>query len=37
MERAISEAGGLTNSNGGTIRFGPTFDQTIFMSILNNL
>lgn len=37
LERAISEAGGLTNSNGGTIRFGPTFDKTIFTSILNKL
>lgn len=37
MERAIVDAGGLTNSNGGTIRFGPTFDKTIFMSILNKL
>lgn len=37
MERAIVDAGGLTNSNGGTIRFGPAFDKTIFMSILNKL
>lgn len=37
MERAISNAGGLTNSNGGTIKFGPTFDKRIFMSIINIL
>lgn len=33
----ISQAGGLTNSNGGTIKFGNMFDNTIFMSILNKL
>ena len=37
MERSIEEAGGLTNSNGGTIKFGPIFDRTVFMSILNKL
>lgn len=37
MEKSIEEAGGLTNSNGGTIKFGPVFDKTIFTSILNKL
>lgn len=37
MERSIEDAGGLTNSNGGTIKFGPVFDKTIFTSILNKL
>ena len=37
MEKSIQEAGGLTNSNGGTIKFGPVFDKTIFMTILNRL
>ena len=37
MEQSIADAGGLTNSNGGTIKFGPAFDRTIFMSILNKL
>ena len=37
MEKNIAAAGGLTNSNGGTIKFGPAFDRTIFMSVLNKL
>lgn len=37
MEKSIADAGGLTNSNGGTIKFGHAFDRTIFMSILNKL
>ena len=37
MEKSIQDAGGLTNSNGGTIKFGTAFDRTIFMSILNKL
>lgn len=37
MEKSIQDAGGLTNSNGGTIKFGPAFDRTIFMSILSKL
>lgn len=37
MEKTIQNAGGITNSNGGTIKFGQVFDKTIFMSILNKL
>lgn len=37
LSTQISQAGGLTNSNGGTIKFGNMFDNTIFMSILDKL
>lgn len=33
----ILSMGGIVNSNGGTIKFGNTFDNTIFMSIISNL
>lgn len=37
LERQISEAGGITNSNGGTIKFGELFDNTIFTALLNKI
>lgn len=37
LEKQIAEAGGITNSNGGTIKFGELFDQTIFTALLNKI
>lgn len=37
LEKQISEAGGITNSNGGTIKFGSLFDDNIFTVLLNKI
>lgn len=37
LEKQISEAGGITNSNGGTIKFGSLFDDNIFNVLLNKI
>ena len=37
LERQITKAGGITNSNGGTIKFGELFDKTIYTALLNKI
>lgn len=37
LEKEIIEAGGITNSNGGTIKFGDLFDNNIFSTLLNKI
>lgn len=37
LEKQIIKAGGITNSNGGTIKFGELFDKTIFAALLNKI
>lgn len=37
LEKEITALGGITNSNGGTIKFGNAFDSNIFGSILHRL
>ena len=37
LEKQIIKAGGITNSNGGTIKFGEFFDKTIYTALLNKI
>lgn len=37
LENEIIKAGGITNSNGGTIKFGELFDKEIFTALLNKI
>lgn len=37
LEKQITKAGGITNSNGGTIKFGELFDKTIYTALLNKI
>lgn len=37
LEKQILEAGGITNSNGGTIKFGDLFDDDIYSALISKI